>query len=279
MKKTKESRGRAGWFGLVVVLVTCAFSHFALAQEGEGLRAIAEKNFGGKEGAFVFIDGASGKKTVFNEGVAAEKLPPCSSFKIWNSLFGLEEGVLKSPDAPFYVWDGVKRGLDDWNRDLTLKQAFQVSCVPAYQGLAREIGEEKMRAWVKKIGYGDGDTAAGIDVFWLPAEGRKTILISAEEQAELLRRLVSGEMPFSEKTVQELREIMRVKTTDKGELFGKTGSGAGADGTYRLGWFVGFVQSGGSVHPFACVVRGEGLMGKDARAIVESIFADNGQDV
>jgi hypothetical protein len=36
------------------------------------------------------------------------------------------------------------------------------------------------------------DTSAEIDVFWLPAKGRKTILISPMEQARLMHRQVAG---------------------------------------------------------------------------------------
>lgn len=62
-------------------------------------------------------------------------------------------------------------------------------CVPAFQALARQIGPERMQSWIAKLGYGDRDTSAGIDVFWLPAKGRNTILISPVEQAQLMHRL------------------------------------------------------------------------------------------
>ena len=114
-------------------------------------------------------------------------MAPCSTFKIWNTLIGIESGIISSPDQPFYQWDGEKRSISAWNRDLTLREAFQASCVPAFQNLARQIESERMQYWLDRIEYGDRDTSAGIDVFWLPSKGRKTILISPTEQAQLVK--------------------------------------------------------------------------------------------
>ncbi len=230
------------------------------------------KAFGDRTGAFVLIDCSSGTVSDSDQTASSERLPPCSTFKIWNTLIGLEAGVISSPDEPFYKWDGEVRAIREWNKDLTVKEAFQASCVPAFQSLARKIGHDRMQAWIEKIGYGDRDISAGQDIFWLPAKGRKTVLITPTEQAQLMCRLASGKLPFSEKSMAVLKEIMAVKTTDRGVLYGKTGSGMGEDGQYRLGWFVGFVESKGKTYGFACDAQGDGVMGKDARAITEAVL-------
>ena len=149
-------------------------------------------------------------------------------------------------------------------------------CVPAFQALARQIGPERMQSWIEKLGYGDRDTSAGIDVFWLPAKGRKTILISPVEQARLMHRLVAGKLPFSKTSLAVLKEMMVVKKTDNGVLFGKTGSGTDDRGTFVLGWFVGYVESNEKTYAFACTAQGEGIVSKDARAIVETVLEKQG---
>lgn len=227
---------------------------------------------GDRDATFVLIDCTTSGRSVFRPERARQPLGPCSTFKIWNTLIGLEQGVLTSPAQDFWKWDGQKRFLPDWNRDLTLREAFQVSCVPAYQQLARQIGADAMQRWLDRIGYGDRQTSAGLDVFWLPAKGRATILITAEQQAALLVRLVKGELPFSARSQAVLKEVMRVKTTDRGTLYGKTGSGTDDSGAYNLGWFVGYVESGGQTYAFAMNTRGSGLSGKDARTMVEAIL-------
>src|SRR5690606_30567721 len=125
-----------------------------------------------RAGGFVLVDIDSDEVIRVHADRCAQRLPPCSTFKIWNTMVALEIGLVSSPDEQFYKWDGQKRFLDEWNQDLTLKQAFAFSCVPAFQTLAQRIGPERMRAWLDRISYGDGDISAGISEFWLPRPGR-----------------------------------------------------------------------------------------------------------
>lgn len=235
-----------------------------------------ESGFAGREGTLVVIDCGEGATGTYSPQLAQQKFAPCSTFKIWNTLIGLEDEIISSADEPFYQWDGEKRFIADWNKNLTLKQAFQVSCVPAFQELARKIGPERMQAGLDSLGYGDRNISSGIDVFWLPQEGRRTILISPLEQAELVRKLATGNLAFSQRSQDVLREIMKARTTLRGTLFGKTGSsGKGPDGK-SIGWYTGYIEGNGKTYAFACLVRGEDVMGKDARAIVEAVAEKEG---
>ncbi len=233
------------------------------------------KSFDGREGALVLIDCTSGESRRFNPDLWATKLPPCSTFKIWNTAIGLETGLLTDADQPFWKWDGVERSIQPWNQDLTLRQAYAASCVPGYQALACEIGSARMNEWLKRLDYGDLNTSSGIDVFWLPAPGRVSLLISADEQAALMKRLVAGDVPFSPKTFAALKDIMLAKTMDHCRIYGKTGtSGAVEAGRKETGWFVSYVVSGKTTLAFACVLTGKMAAGREARALVEKLFAD-----
>lgn len=236
----------------------------------------AERAFGDLRGTLVVIDCLSGRTTTYRPDIAKIPLPPCSTFKIVNALIGLESGIVSSPDEQFYRWDGVERSIAGWNRDLSFREAFQASCVPAFQNLARKIGPERMQVWIDKIGYGNRDISAGIDVFWLPSKGRNTIMISPYQQAELMRRIVSGDVPFSKASLSVLKQLMFIKKTDSGTLYGKTGSGADDTGAFVLGWFVGYVDSNGKTYAFACVAQGKNVMSKNARDIVERVFEQQG---
>ena len=236
----------------------------------------AKQAFGDLEGTLVVIDCSSGRTTTYRPNVAKIPLPPCSTFKIVNALIGLETGIISSPDEHFYRWDGVERSLTAWNRDLTLKEAFDASCVPAFQNLARKIGQERMQDWIDKIGYGNRDISAGIDVFWLPSKRRNTIMIAPAQQAALMKSIVSGEVPFSKASLTTLKKLMFIKTSDRGILYGKTGSGTDDTGAFVLGWFVGYVESNGKTYAFAAVAQGKNVMSKDARAIVEKVFEQQG---
>ena len=233
--------------------------------------------FRGYDTAFVLHNSSSGETISVDPVRAAKPLAPCSTFKIYNTLIGLELGLIEGPDEPWYSWDGVHRSYDAWNKDLSLREAFRVSAVPAFQILARQIGSERMKSYMERIGYGSMDISAGIDVFWLYHPERKTVVISADEQVALLNKLLDGKLPFSDRNVETLRDVMLVAKTEKGTLYGKTGSGMDAEGNWVLGWFVGFVESEGNVYVFACNVKGgENPSGREAKAIVEGVLNARG---
>ena len=228
---------------------------------------------GKRNGSVVLRDVASGRERAYGAPLADKELPPCSTFKIWNTLIGLEEGILRGADDAFWKWDGVKRDIGDWNRDLTLGESFRFSCVPAYQALARRIGREKMETWIRRLDYGDKNLSSGLDLFWLPADGRKTLLITPRRQAAMIADWSAGKLPFGEETNRKFRTIFLARDDAGGKLFGKTGSGMGANGAYALGWFVGVFESAKGKTAFACVLEGEGLSGRDARGVIETIFS------
>jgi len=237
----------------------------------------------GKQAVFVVTDTLTGETYVSDPALARESFGPCSTFKIWNTLIGLELGILKNPDDPFWKWDGQKRNFPGWNRDLTLREAFQVSCLPAFQELAREIGPKRMQEWLDKLGYGNKDMCDRPDSFWLPRAGQPNILITPDEQAALLNKLVTGKLPVRKETVDTLLDVMRIESSARSTLFGKTGSGLrasvegpAADNDFDMGWLVGILDCGGHKYSYACLVLGSGLGGKDARAAVQKIFRDSG---
>ena len=239
---------------------------------------IDESLLKGYDTALLIYDRESGEIINVNPKLSARRLAPCSTFKIYNTLIGLELGLIKGVDEPWYQWDGVKRDIEGWNQNLTLREAFRVSAVPAYQILARDIGEARMKEYLGKIGYGSEDISAGLDIFWLPRSDNTSIKISADEQVLLLNKLLDGKLPFSEENISILRDIMLVEKTDKGALYGKTGSGTDSDGNWNLGWFVGFLESSGTTYAFACnTIGGENPSGKGARTIVENVFKSQGR--
>ncbi len=226
----------------------------------------------------VFVNCKSGEIIAPDSVSIKTRYTPCSTFKIWNTLIGVECQIIHSAADSFYRWDSIARAIPSWNRDLSLKEAFQVSCVPAYQILARTIGNERMRKWIISIDYGDKDISSGIDDFWLPREGKKSIKISPLEQAQLIRKLVNGELTFNQQSQNVLREIMVIETTSKGVFYGKTGSGVNLDSDKEqsLGWFVGYVTGKDQNYSFACLIKGVNASGKDSRVIVESILKKSG---
>ncbi len=167
---------------------------------------------------------------------------PASTFKIPNTLIGLETGILKDQNSIF-KWKGEKRRLEAWEKDLTLREAFHVSCVPCYQELARSIGEERMKSYLKKFHYGNITvTAETIDNFWL--EGNSTI--SQYQQIDFLKKLYDEKLPLSKTTMKEMKNIMVIKDTVNYKLSGKTGWAIRNNNNY--GWFVGYLETNNQVY-------------------------------
>lgn len=244
----------------------------------KSLRRSVNDNLKNVNAAFVMMDLDSDEKFVYNEQLSSSRLPPCSTFKIWNTLIGAEGHLLVSPDQAFYWWDGKVRAFPDWNQNLTLSAAFRVSCVPAFQNLARQIGPARMQQWIDLLNYGNRDISSGIDDFWLPQKGKHSIRISPLEQASLLKSLFNGLLPFSESSTNLLFQILLANETAKGKLYGKTGSGdylGGKDGG-RIGWYVGYVLSHSKRYAFACLVLSNDASGALAKTLSTNIFKDSG---
>lgn len=205
----------------------------------------------GVEGAFVLYDLGADTYVRHDPERAARRFIPASTFKIFNSLVALETGVL-ADENEIIRWDGVDRGWEMWNRDHSMRSAFPVSAVWFYQEVARRIGEERMREWIARAGYGNGDLGGGIDTFWLTGDLR----ISPEEQVIFLRRLYQDQLPFSPRSMRIVREVMYIEGNESYTLRGKTGWGR-LDGA-NYGWLVGYVERGDNVYFFATSFEGRG---------------------
>ncbi|MBF7090976.1 class D beta-lactamase [Flavobacterium sp. ALJ2] len=189
----------------------------------------------------------SSKNTFYSNDFAWAKKGniPASTFKIPNTIIALETGVVKS-DSTVFKWDGEKRWMKAWEQDLTLKQAFRVSCVPCYQKIARKVGVKRMKEYLKKLDYNTMvfDTLT-IDNFWLEGKSR----ISQFQQIDFLKRLYLSELPISKRTESLMKDIMEVEKTNDYILRGKTGL-SNSNGI-KNGWFVGYLENKDGVYFFA----------------------------
>lgn len=198
------------------------------------------------KGTFVLYNPQNNSFTGYNKERAEERFYPASTFKIYNSLIGLETGVVKNVDEVFYKYNGEKVFLKSWAQDSNLRYAIKVSQVPAYQLLARKIGIEKMQNEINKLNFGNKQLGKKVDQFWL----RGPLKISAVEQCELLAKLANGELPYSENNQKQIQDITILESTESWTLHGKTGW-ATSNIEIPVGWFVGWVEKNGEIYSFA----------------------------
>lgn len=112
-------------------------------------RSDFDKYAPGFTGTFILYDEERDQYTVFNQEQSTVRLSPCSTFKIYNSLIGLEIGVLAREDTrTLFPWDGQRRFVPAWNCDHTLSSATRESVVWYFQELAARIGEKRMREYL-----------------------------------------------------------------------------------------------------------------------------------
>lgn len=174
---------------------------------------------------------------------------PASTFKIVNSLIGVQTGIITDENMVI-KWDGIKRWNEDWNKDLTMKEAFAVSAVPWYQELARRIGRDTMKHWIDSLGYGNRDISGPIDSFWL----NNHLKIKPDEELGLVKKLYFDQLPFFKRTQDIVQSVMLREQNSNYKLFYKTGFGILENGN-ELGWVVGWIEE--NRHPYFFVLNFE----------------------
>ncbi|NTV46885.1 MAG: class D beta-lactamase [Chlorobiales bacterium] len=226
---------------LLLILFFLLFSLQAFAQDQAIAKLFARR---GTEGTIVLSSLRSGQTFVHNSDRAKQRFSPASSFKILNILIALEEKAIPEKDDTL-KWDGKHYDLPDWNRDQTLESAFRVSCVWYFQELARHVGAEKYRNYLKRLGYGQLHEPFETTTFWLDG----SLEISAIEQVDFLRKVYQRALPFGEPAYETLRKIMVVETSPAFTIRAKTGWAART--TPQIGWYVGYVETRNDVWFFA----------------------------
>jgi beta-lactamase class D len=239
---------------LNLTLIARSFVHAQTTLERADLQTVFDSLQ--MEGAFLLFDVQANQFTAYRPDECRRGTLPGSTFKMVNTLIGLETGNLAGPETVI-AWDGVRRHMPDWNRPHTLESAFRGSVVPYYQELARRIGVNDMRAYLGKLNYGHMVVSRPtLDEFWLT--GPSTV--SLYDQVYFLQKLLVGDVPFSADNRAVLRYLMRVESTSRYKLFAKSGwVGFGREEglpapeeKIDYGWYVGYLeQADGRQYIFA----------------------------
>lgn len=229
-------------------------------------------------GTFGLFDNGQGQFSIYNlPRFKDSAYLPASTFKIVNSLIGLETGRIVN-EKMVIKWDGVIRkfpGGDTataWNKDLTMTEAFKVSAVPYYQEVARRIGKDTMQHWLDTLGYaakyGKAVIKSKIDTFWLD----NSIKITADEQLGLVKKLYFDQLPFRKQTTQDIvKSVMLQEDNANYKLSYKTGWGFTENGD-ALGWIVGWIEE--NKHPYFFAMNVEGPHDTDMKTLRLKILKD-----
>ena len=203
-------------------------------------------------GCFGLWDNAQNQFTIYNVPRFRDSAYlPASTFKIFNSLAALSTGRIFS-DTVVVPWDRVVRmspdgdTMTDWNKDMNMREAFEVSNVGFYQEMARRIGQDTMQALLDSVKYGNHKIGGAVDSFWLD----NSLKITADEQLGFVKRLFFKQLPFQNREQEIVKDLMIREKTDKYTLAYKTGWGTKENGN-QLGWIVGWIEENRHVYFFS----------------------------
>jgi len=221
-----------------------------------------------------------GKTDVVRKGGAecAKRTMPASTFKIPHAMIALETGVI---DERQTIAVAPSQDFPSWGGEHTLRTATHDSVFPFFQVLARRIGPEREKEWLRKLDYGNQDASGAVDQFWVNG----TLRISPDEQVAFLEKLVAGKLPVSPRSVEYVRSAVthppgtyyatgqnhRIDDWPAGAtLWAKSGFSSGRD---RVSWYVGGVQRGARQWVFAARVAGAKEMGDGATLAIRELTA------
>lgn len=246
----------SGTFGVLVgmkFIVAAVTFMFSLGMsncwaEDVELRALFDAS---KIDGTLVLASLDGREYIHNDSRSKIRYTAASTFKIPNTLIGLQEGVLVD-ETSIFTWDKIDRAISTWNSDQTLQSAFRVSCVWCYQQLASKIGKDSYRKYLSSMQYGELAEPFLQTNFWLDG----SLTISAVEQITFLKKVYRREFPFSKKAYDVLTTVMKESSNRSGTLYAKTGFTGAAQPS--IGWYVGYVQKADQVWFFALNMRMRG---------------------
>ncbi len=225
--------------------------------------------FGDYEGCFVLYDLEEDTWQIYNMEQAEKRISPDSTYKIYDALFALEEGII-TPDNSFVAWDGQENPFAAWNTDQTLSSAMASSVNWYFQTMDTRLGSDRLAAYFQKIGYGNADVTGDISSYWMES----SLKISPIEQVELLTKLHQNEFDFKAENIEAVKEAIQLSASSDTVLYGKTGTGR-VNGKDINGWFVGSVENGQHTYFFACNIQSDAnATGSHASEIALSILTD-----
>lgn len=275
----KKLSGMAVFALIAVLLLGCApFLSTYAADEAYYRLDTSQENisypdlssyFGTYDGCFVLYDAKSDAWNIFNPERAALRLSPDSTYKIYDALFALEEGII-TPEDSFIAWNRETYPFSAWNNDQTLQSAMAGSVNWYFESLDEQLGSAAVFHYIRKIGYGNENIRGAFPTYWMES----SLKISPIEQVEFLTKLYGNSFDFEDENIDALKDAIRLSSHDGTTLYGKTGTGR-VDGQDVNGWFVGFVETNDQTYFFATNIGAdENATGSSAAEITMEILRD-----
>ena len=258
--------------GLAPMLSTYAadISHYQWNSSTENISYVDySAYFGEYEGSFVLYDLENDIWSIHDLENATLRVSPNSTYKIYDALFGLEEGAI-TPDNSFIAWNQEVYPFEAWNADQTLQSAMHSSVNWYFQTVDEKIGAASVNSYIQEIGYGNENIDGDFPTYWMES----SLEISPIEQVELLTKLYNNSFGFDPENINAVKDSICLSASENGTFYGKTGTGR-IDGQDVNGWFVGYIETADNTYFFATNIGAESnATGSNATEITMSILSD-----
>ena len=245
-------------------------SHYQWDSSSENISYVdLSTYFGEYEGSFVLYDLENDAWSIHDMEHATLRVAPNSTYKIYDALFGLEEGVI-TPENSFIAWNGKTYPFEAWNADQTLQSAMNSSVNWYFQAVDEQLGASDVYSYVQEIGYGNENMSGDFSSYWMES----SLEISPIEQVELLTKLQNNSFGFAPENINAVKDAICLSASDAGTFYGKTGTGR-VDGQDVNGWFIGYIETVDNTYCFATNIGADSdATGGNATEITMSILSD-----
>ena len=245
-------------------------SHYQWKSSSENISYVDfSKYFGKYEGSFVLYDLGNDAWSIHDIEHATLRVAPDSTYKIYDALFGLEEGVI-TPEDSFIAWNGKNYPFETWNSDQTLQSAMTSSVNWYFQAIDEQLASTNIHNYIQQIGYGNENVSGRLSTYWLES----SLKISPVEQVKLLTKLQNNSLGFSSENINAVKDAICLSSSDAGTFYGKTGTGR-VDGQDVNGWFIGYIETADNTYFFATNIGADSdATGGNATEITMSILSD-----
>lgn len=224
---------------------------------------------------------AQSRQVLLSEGDCESRATPASTFKLPLTVMGFDAGIIISaqePKLPFK--EGYADWIADWRQDTDPAMWMHYSNVWYSQRITEKLGADKLAAYARSFGYGNGDFSGdpglnnGLERSWISS----SLQISPLEQADFVAALVERKLPVLPAAMEGAIGLIESAGVAEGwTLWGKTGSAyprrtdRSFDYAKGWGWYVGWAEKDGRRLVFARLAQDEqrhkisgGLRARDA---------------
>lgn len=222
-------------------------------------------------GSFLAYENKTNKYTVFYDARCKKVYPPDSTFQIVEALMALESSIVRDTSYMF-KWNGNSTSTPQWDKDMSIAQAFRESAAPQFETLRSAIGAERILFFLDRFTYCentlDSTIAEKMNVFWRNGD----IKLTSYDQVHFLNSIHLNIVNAKKINLDMLKSMMLLEDTGEYKLYGKGGLVLAKK---SFAWFVGWIETAEKALVFAMNydIREDGNTHYDDRTkLVKDIF-------